>query len=117
MGKKYIDNKRFEELIFLYTEYKGTDKNPYEEELVNTLTLLINTIIASFNFRVDTEDAAQDCFVLLIRKLKNFTPKSGAAFNYFTTMIVNNLRLIYTKDKRYTLKLQSLFELKKDTLE
>jgi DNA-directed RNA polymerase specialized sigma24 family protein len=108
MGKKihYIDNKRFEQLIPLYLKERAT----YEDELVEIFDLLITNIIESFKFQIDKEDAKQECFLLVLKTLKNFTPSKGSAFNYFTTVIVNNLKLLYTKNKRYEQKLEEYLE-------
>ena len=106
MSKNYIDKKRFEELIVLYLE----DRETYEDELVETFDLLISNILASFRFNVDDEDAKQECFALILKILKNFKQKKGTAFNYFTTVIVNNLKYLYTKDKRYQVKLDAYMQ-------
>ncbi len=97
----YIDNKRFEELISLYLE----EPKSYEEELMARFDVLITNIIGSFNFKVDTDDAKQECFLLILKTLKKFKQNQGSAFNYFTTIIVNNLKLIYTKNKKYKAKI------------
>jgi DNA-directed RNA polymerase specialized sigma24 family protein len=108
MGKNhYIDNKRFEQVIRGYLE----DNSAYETELVELLDTLITNILMSFKFRVDYDDAKQECFMLAFKTLKNFKPGNGSAFNYFTTVIVNNLKLLYTKDKKYNKKLQDYREL------
>ncbi len=101
MGKNYIDNARFEELIFLY------QKEPleYEDELFGLFDLLISNIFDSFGFTVDRDDAKQECFLLIIKTLPGFESSKGSAFNYFTTVILNNLKLIYTKNKKYLEKL------------
>ena len=98
----YIDNAEFETVI------KGYLKDPkeYESRLIELLDLLISNILMSFKFNVDFDDAKQDCFLLAIKTLKNFNPDNGAAFNYFTTVIVNNLKLIFTKNKKYRQKIQ-----------
>jgi DNA-directed RNA polymerase specialized sigma subunit len=98
----YIDNAEFEKVI------KGYLKNPkkYEERLIQLLDLLITNILMSFKFNVDFDDAKQECFLLAFKTLKNFNPENGAAFNYFTTVIVNNLKLIFTKNKKYRQKIQ-----------
>ena len=102
----YINNKRFEEII------QGYLQNPseYEQELVGNLDILITNILMSFKFKVDFDDAKQECFMLVFKTLKNFKPSSGSAFNYFTTVIVNNLKLMYTKNKRYKLKINKYIE-------
>ena len=110
MGKKvyYIDNKRFEEIIPLYLQ----TPREYEDELMGLFDLLISNIIESFKFNIDKEDAKQECFLLVIKTLKNFQPAKGSAFNYFTTVIVNNLKLLYTKNKKYEKKINEYMELK-----
>jgi len=110
MGKKvyYIDNKRFEEIIPLYLQ----TPREYEDELMGLFDLLISNIIESFKFNIDKEDAKQECFLLILKTLKNFQPSKGSAFNYFTTVIVNNLKLIYTKNKKYEKKINEYMELK-----
>ena len=108
MAKKnhYLDNKRFEKVILGYLDEPDT----YEEELVGLLDILITNILMSFKFKVDFDDAKQECFMLVFKTLKNFKPTSGSAFNYFTTVIVNNLKLLYTKNKKYQKKLQDYRE-------
>jgi DNA-directed RNA polymerase specialized sigma24 family protein len=110
MGKKvyYIDNKRFEEIIPLYLQ----TPREYEDELMGLFDLLISNIIESFKFNIDKEDAKQECFLLILKTLKNFQPSKGSAFNYFTTVIVNNLKLLYTKNKKYEKKINEYMELK-----
>ena len=124
MSKYYLDNKRFEELIVLYLKHDKKNKklkkpkpNPYEEELFNLFEILITTILDSFKFNVDKDDAKQDCFLLIVRKLKNFQSDYGSAFNYFTTVILNHLRLVYSKKKKYDKKIADLFEARKDSPE
>jgi DNA-directed RNA polymerase specialized sigma24 family protein len=120
MSKYYLDNKRFEKLIVLYLKHDKKKKkgpNPHEDELMALFDILISTILESFKFDVDTDDAKQDCFLLIIKKLRNFDPDHGSAFNYFTTVILNNLRLVYTKNKKYDKKIADLFEIRKDSLE
>tara|TARA_R100001377_G_scaffold84275_1_gene67465 strand:+ start:659 stop:1039 length:381 start_codon:yes stop_codon:yes gene_type:complete len=99
--KHYINNKEFEATIFSYLE----NKEEYEDELIKQLDLLISSILISFKFKVEFDDAKQECFVLCLKVLKNFTREKGSAFNYFTTVIVNNLKLIYTKNKKYNEKI------------
>lgn len=116
MSKYYLDNKRFEELIVLYLNCKQTP-NPHEDELMGMFGILIGTILDSFKFNVERDDAVQDCYYLILKKLRNFGPEKGSAFNYFTTVILNNLRLVYSKNKKYEAKLEVLFNMKKDYLE
>lgn len=106
MSKNYIDNKEFERIILSYQE----DPKTYEDELVSLFDLLITNIIESFKFKVDHDDARQDCFALILKTVKNFKPRKGTAFNYFTTIIINNLKLIYTKEKKYQQKIENYIE-------
>ena len=111
--KNYIDKKEFEKLIRLYAE----DPKKYEDELMPMFDKLIETIMLSFKFNVDQEDSKQECFLLILKTLKNFNPKQGSAFNYFTTIIVNNLKLIYSKNKKYNEKIKQYQDSKSDLLD
>ena len=106
----YINNQRFEELISLYLIAPET----YEEELINNFDILISNIMNSFHFKVDKDDAKQECFLLVLKTLKKFKSSHGSAFNYFTTIIVNNLKLIYTKNKKYKDKLEKYSDILRD---
>tara|TARA_R110000744_G_scaffold59354_6_gene123506 strand:- start:732 stop:1079 length:348 start_codon:yes stop_codon:yes gene_type:complete len=111
MGKKhYINNDEFEDLIRLYKK----DPMLYEDPLFQMFDTLISNIITGFSFNVDEDDAKQECFLLILKTLKNFNPEMGNAFNYFTTIILNNLKLLYTKNKKYVEKLEAYTEIKKD---
>jgi DNA-directed RNA polymerase specialized sigma subunit len=106
-SKHYLNNKEFEATIKNYLE----SPSEYESELVSKLDILINNILMSFKFKVDYDDAKQECFMLVFKTLKNFDPSNGSAFNYFTTVIVNNLKLLYTKNKKYRKKIHDYQEL------
>ena len=107
MSKHYIDNARFEECIRAYL----TGDAGVEEELFNMFDLLIENIMGGFGFDVDKDDAKQDCFLLILKVMVNFNPDNGSAFNFFTTVIVNNLKLVYTKNKKYADKLEKYKDL------
>ena len=113
MSKKhYINNSKFEELIKLYKQ----NPKENEEELFAMFDLLISNILTGFSFKLDEDDAKQECFLLILKTLKNFNPDMGNAFNYFTTIILNNLKLLYTKNKKYVEKIDAYTEMKKDLL-
>ena len=103
----YIDNK-FEELI---GQFKSGDKGK-EDELFAMFDMLIDRLMLSYKFKVDYEEAKQECFLLILKVLNNFNKDSGQAFNYFTTVILNNLRLLYSKAKKYNEKMESYKALK-----
>lgn len=111
-NKHYINNKEFEKLIILYKQ----DPKEHEDELFGMFDRLISNIITGFSFKVDEDDAKQECFLLILKTLKNFNPEMGNAFNYFTTIILNNLKLMYTKNKKYAEKIDIYTELRKDLL-
>ena len=104
MGKKvyYIDNKRFEEIIPLYL----SNNAEHEDELMGLFDLLITNIIESFKFNIDKDDAKQECFLLILKTLKNFQSSKGSAFNYFTTVIVNTGS---AKEKKITRHIRACF--------
>lgn len=104
----YIDNERFEYLI---QEYKSGSAD-VEEELFFLFDTLIDRLIVAFKFNVDHDEAKQECFLLILKVLNNFNKDSGQAFNYFTTVILNNLRLVYSKDKKYKEKLENYKDFK-----
>jgi DNA-directed RNA polymerase specialized sigma subunit len=97
----YIDNKKFEEVIANYQQ----DPAEHETEMIEMFDLLITSIIHSFRFKVDHDDAKQECFLLILKNVNKFDSSKGKAFNYFTTTILNHLKLQYTKNKRYVTKL------------
>lgn len=112
MKNHYIDNDRFEEIILSYQK----EPEKYEEELVSLFDVLIQNIIETFKFKVDPDDAKQECFTLVLKTVRNFKPRKGSAFNYFTTVIINNLKLLYTREKKYAKKIENYIERHKDDL-
>ena len=112
MKNHYINNEDFERIILSYQK----DPDNYEDELVSMFDLLITNIIESFRFKVDPDDAKQECFALILKTVKNFKPRKGTAFNYFTTIIVNNLKLMYTREKKYNIKIENYIEKHKNDL-
>jgi DNA-directed RNA polymerase specialized sigma subunit len=100
----YLNNERFEKVIAGYK----THPSIWEEELIANFDLLIKNIFDGFKFQgVEFEDVRQDCFLLIFTKIKNFTPTKGTAFNFFTTVILNNIRLVYSKEKKQKEKVQA----------
>ena len=110
MKNHYLNNEEFESTILSYQQ----DPENYEDKLVSMFDLLITNIIESFRFKVDPDDAKQECFALVLKTVKNFKPRKGTAFNYFTTIIVNNLKLMYTREKKYNIKIENYIEKRKD---
>ena len=102
----YLNNERFEKVIAGYKAHPSI----WEEELIENFDLLIKNIFDGFKFQgVEFDDVRQDCFLLIFSKLINFSPDKGTAFNFFTTVILNNIRLLYTKEKKQKEKIQAYF--------
>jgi len=100
----YLNNERFEKVIAGYK----THPSIWEEELIENFDLLIKNIFDGFKFQgVEYDDVRQDCFLLVFVKIKNFIPNKGTAFNFFTTVILNNIRLLYSKEKKQKEKVQA----------
>jgi len=100
----YLNNERFEKVIAGYKAHPSI----WEEELIENFDLLIKNIFDGFKFNgVEFDDVRQDCFLLVFVKIKNFSPNKGTAFNFFTTVILNNIRLMYSKEKRQKEKVQA----------
>ena len=106
---EYLNNKEFEKTLKSYKE----NPEEHETELFSMFELLITKILEGFNFSVDKDDAKQECFLLIIRRLKQFDVDRGSAFNFFTTIIINHLRHLYSKDKKYSEKIESFILLHK----
>lgn len=115
MKKKghYIDNDNLEAIILLYQ----SDPKKYEEDLISIFGLLIKNIIESFKFQVDPNDAKQECFALILKTVPKFDSAKGKAFNYFTTIILNHLKLMFRKEKKYQEKISAYIEIKRGDLE
>lgn len=111
--KEYINNVDFEKTIKQYLK----SKRKHEDKLMQMFDTLISNILTTFDFKVDKEDAKQECFLLILKTLRNFDPENGRAFNYFTTIIINNLKLIYSKNKKYLAKIQRYIETHKDIIQ
>ena len=109
----YINNERFEKVIAGYK----THPTIWEDELIENFELLIKNIFDGFKFQgVEFDDVKQDCFLLIFVKIKNFSPDKGTAFNFFTTVILNNIRLMYSKEKRQKEKVQAYLAKVKEQL-
>ena len=109
----YLNNERFEKVIASYKTHPAT----WEDELIENFELLIKNIFDGFKFQgVEFDDVKQDCFLLIFVKIKNFSPDKGTAFNFFTTVILNNIRLMYSKEKRQKEKVQAYLAKVKEQL-
>lgn len=56
------------------------------------------------NQRLDyifAEDAVQECVLIAWEKTERYDPKKGRALNFFTTVMMSQLRQLYRAPKRY----------------
>jgi len=99
MSNHYLNNDEFEDLIDKYRE----DPDKYGDDLANMLDTLIVVIYKTWKFTIDLDDAKQDCFIAVFNTIKkgNFKKSKSSAFNYFTSVISNELKTRYKKNKRY----------------
>mgnify|MGYP006392223403 CR=1 FL=1 len=74
----YIDNNKFEELIHSYSNGDLT----VQDELFENFGLLIDRLMSGYAFKVDKEEAKQECFLLILKILKNFKKEKGKIQSY-----------------------------------
>ena len=110
---QYINNKFLEELIIKFKKAKkDKDSATFEQvqhELCQGFYILSTRIIQTFKFEhLEEEDMMQECVLTCLKKIDKYDPtfvnKNGVkskAFNYFTTCIINVLRLNYRSSKKY----------------
>ena len=64
-------------------------------------TLAQNLVrFARFNL-IDSDDVEQESVMICFEKIDRFDPSKGKAFNYFTTMTLNNMRQLFRSAKNY----------------
>lgn len=96
----YIDNGKFESLIQLYQETE--DESVRDTLIKDYFYVLAYRIVKSFKFRhVDDDDALQEAVIICFKRIAHFDPARGKAFNFFTTLIVNQLKGLYRKNKNH----------------
>lgn len=99
MPTPYLDNKEFERCIVAYREQP--DNKERQNALAVQFYLLATNIVKGFKFaRVEPEDAIQDCVMLCFAKIHRFDPSKGKAFNFCTTMIMNQCKQEYRSAQR-----------------
>lgn len=69
-------------------------------------------IVKSFKFRnVDDDDALQEAVIICFKRIDHFDPVRGKAFNFFTTLIVNQLKGLYRRNKSHS---EFLWQMRKE---
>jgi len=116
--KNYINNNEFELLIIKYN--LKTNSKEEEDKLFKLFNLLIDNIILTFNFKftnsVDYDDAKSTCMLLIIKVIGNYSKNNGTAFNYFTQVIINSLKQLYTFEKQYKTKIDNYIKYKENII-
>lgn len=103
----YINNDEFQELIIQYKQTR--DEDILEILVTDFFYVLTYNIIRTFNFKIDEEDALQEGTIACLKKMEQFDPTRGRAFNFFTTICLNHFRGIFKSKKNYEeLKLRFL---------
>jgi len=88
-----------DELTSLYLSTK--DKRVFNK-LCDLLTLMATKLVDWVKIKhIEREDAIQECLIVALEKIERFDSSRGKAFNFFTTIMLNNLRSVYRKNKRY----------------
>lgn len=114
MGRNYIDNEKFEDMILRYQAAKDKPRRRREylriqEELVGQFYLLAENLLRAFNFRlVDRDEALQEGVFVCLQRVECFDPNRRGqngekckAFNYLTTCCLNHFRQMYRSNKHY----------------
>jgi hypothetical protein len=107
MGKEYLNNKVFEEIIHRFRATKDDperrcDFAEVQMELTKAFYTLAENIIRAFKFQhVDRDEALQEGVMICFEKLHRFDPRLGKAFPFCTTIILNHYRQLYRAAKHY----------------
>ena len=97
----------------IYTQLRA-DIESHKSLVGTTLSgmfyLIADNLIASQKFAyIDRDNALQDSVMLCLQKVSHFQAKKGACFNFFTSIIFNQLRQNYRTNKSYiSLKLKAI---------
>jgi hypothetical protein len=127
----YLDNKYFEATIKNYLEARQAvlkaniqlsdpngvalqglvidlpkltrDFNSIRDILTGQFLLLCTRLVERYcaNIVIDHDDSIQDCAMICLKRIDNFQPAKGKAFNFFTTCIIHHLRQLYRTHQSY----------------
>jgi len=91
----YINNKEFEKLV-QHCQLERDDKEA-NEELCRVFYVLADNILKRYNFNFtqkdDVDGIRQDMVLQAFDKLELFDRQRGTAFNWFTTIMLNKIRM------------------------
>jgi len=101
----YLNNDYLQGLILNHQRHYSPTCSKYLKystgRLSTALRKLIKNIMNYAKFTsIDEEDATIRCFDKCSSHIENFDPKKGKAFNYFTTIVLNELRTIWEESKK-----------------
>lgn len=92
---KYVSNKVISELV---ANWHSTGEMPLQ--LVEVVTTMSTGLRNRYTRQIEVEDAVQIGLLAIVRLKEKFDP-SRELFNYFTTIILNDLRKQRMKNKRW----------------
>ena len=88
----WVNRENFHKLI-VYHQYDF----PLSNKLATAFQTLTEILLDSYRhksilLKYHREDIIQECVLICYEKLKRFDPDKGKAFNYFSTIIISQLR-------------------------
>lgn len=93
----YVDGEEFERWVIACQ--RGNHK--YDDDIAKALQLMARRIMKKWKFNVDWEECVQDVVIVAWTKIDKFHEGYGAAFNFFTTILINAMKQHYRVDKSY----------------
>jgi len=73
-----------------------------QDELTAMYYKLVTNIVGYSKFKlIDPQDSIQDTVMLLLDKTIKFDVSKGKAFNYLSTVVLNNLRQLFRSAKHF----------------
>lgn len=96
-----LTNDYFEKLVIAYKKCKNEQ---ITSELCNAFIELIEKILTLWNKSLKAnygEEVIQDILFTCFDKVSNYDPEKRRAFNYFTTIIMCQLRQCYRRNRDY----------------
>lgn len=115
--KKYQKPENWEALEKIYHEVQEEFES-LQNELAISFYLLTENIVRYRKFNlIDPDDAIQEGVMICFEKLDKFDTSKGKAFNYLTTVLINQLRQLYRSAHNYNQLKENYSEFMRDTVE
>ena len=88
----YLEEGEVEKAVNLYRDYPST---AHGKALGHIFQILAQTCIKYAKLPKQAKMTEKNCVYACFDKVNNFNPSKGKAFNYFTTIILNQMRREY----------------------